>query len=73
MIIKLVKNADHFSNEHLRLSYIANRLEDIFADRALIRFNSRSLNSYKIAQNVFNYLLLIYEDFYRVVITKIKF
>ena len=38
---------NHFSIEYLRLSYIANRLESIFINYTLTRFNSRSLNLYK--------------------------
>ena len=68
-----MENADYFSIEYLRLSYIVNRLEDVLANRALTRFSPRSLNLYKIAQNVFDYLLSIYENSHRVVTAEIKF
>ena len=38
--MKLVKNENYFSIEYLRLSYIASRLKNIFANRTLTRFSS---------------------------------
>ena len=45
--MKFIENVDYFLIEYLRLSYIANRLEDIFANYTLTCFSLKSLNLYK--------------------------
>ena len=70
---KLFSNTNHFSTKALYISYIASRLNSISIECIFSRLESRALNLYKIAQDIFDYLSTIYSDLYCVIIAKAKF
>lgn len=62
---KLSANADYFTNEHLRMSYVQNQVDGMAAKHLAPRLRARALNEFNNADEMLEVLQRVFADLNR--------